>query len=1036
MSTGPATLLGSVCVADEHRDRSRPRSEPRPRPGSLAAHGGHYSFPPLRWHGWWSSRRRVYERTLEPRGRLDCCTWFACERCRLTRDRARCVGRARESFLLARVRRRYRRRPRPRDVRFGSRLRAARVPRARRGSARCRRINRSRSRVVLQPSHPTELDSLLNDLYDPASPRYEQWLADRRVRPASSVRAPTEIDGSHLVAARRRASPTRRVQRHGGHARPATPQTVGARARRLVLRATGSPQGATGYVASAAPLVPRAVADGITSDRRPLRHAPLRHRARPRRRARSCRRRRRRPSRRAAAAAVGARRTAAPAPRRRNFAEQRASGPPTRSAASTTSTTCSRPASPARARRSRCSSSARAAPSDTRHVPLVLRAAQHGEGQAHRRRRARPTSTARSKPRSTSRRPRRKRPARRSSRTKRRTPRRASTTRTTRSSTTTAQVVSTSWGKCEALLEAEPERRRPFIDALHTLFQQAAAQGQSVFAATGDTGSEDCYDGTTNPPSETLQVDNPGRRSVRHRRRRHRARAARRRTGVERLRRLDRRLVRGERRATRAAAASRPLHAAELAAARVERDVHDVSRGARHLGQRRRRRDVLRLRSPDSTPPNSWTAVGGTSIAAPMLAGIAADIAQGCQGGRLGNFAPKLNALAAKHVYGTALTDVTTGLNWTNFTDRDARQQRPHPHPRRHVQDRDGFDLATGFGVPIASGLACPQITSMTPNHGVAGHARHAARCRPRAGDDQVRHEDREGGLVGRRRPRSWSCPRARARSTSAARTRSAPARSRRRSRIRAPTPACTARSRPTAASSTSAARATTARRTRRRCTRRSSAWPSTTRPAATGSRPPTATSTTSTRRSSVDAGAHPLNQPIVGIAATKNGDGYWLVARDGGIFAFGKARFHGSTGGIHLNQPIVGIAADAETGGYWLVASDGGIFAFDAPFYGSTGAIHLNQPIVGIAADAATGGYWLVASDGGVFAFDAPFYGSTGAIHLNQPIVGIAATDDARGYRFVASDGGVFNFGDARFSGSTGGSGLAAPVVAVTPAH
>ena len=127
----------------------------------------------------------------------------------------------------------------------------------------------------------------------------------------------------------------------------------------------------------------------------------------------------------------------------------------------------------------------------------------------------------------------------------------------------------------------------------------------------------------------------------------------------------------------------------------------------------------------------------------------------------------------------------------------------------------------------------------------------------------------------------------------------------------------------------------------------------------------------------------------------------------------------------MHLNQPIVGIAADAETGGYWLVASDGGIFAFDAPFHGSTGAIHLNKPIVGIAADAASGGYWLVASDGGVFAFDAPFYGSTGAIHLNKPIVGIAATDDARGYRFVASDGGVFNFGDATFSGSTGGSGL-----------
>ena len=43
--------------------------------------------------------------------------------------------------------------------------------------------------------------------------------------------------------------------------------------------------------------------------------------------------------------------------------------------------------------------------------------------------------------------------------------------------------------------------------------------------------------------------------------------------------------------------------------------------------------------------------------------------------------------------------------------------------------------------------------------------------------------------------------------------------------------------------------------------------------------------------------GGHPLNQPVVGMAATPDGKGYWLVAADGGIFAFGDARFYGSTG-------------------------------------------------------------------------------------------------------------------------------------------
>ena len=71
------------------------------------------------------------------------------------------------------------------------------------------------------------------------------------------------------------------------------------------------------------------------------------------------------------------------------------------------------------------------------------------------------------------------------------------------------------------------------------------------------------------------------------------------------------------------------------------------------------------------------------------------------------------------------------------------------------------------------------------------------------------------------------------------------------------------------------------------------------------------------------------MNQPIVGMASTPSGNGYWLVASDGGIFAFGDAQFFGSTGSIHLNQPIVGMASTPTGSGYWLVASDGGMFTF-----------------------------------------------------------------------------------------------------------
>jgi hypothetical protein len=179
-------------------------------------------------------------------------------------------------------------------------------------------------------------------------------------------------------------------------------------------------------------------------------------------------------------------------------------------------------------------------------------------------------------------------------------------------------------------------------------------------------------------------------------------------------------------------------------------------------------------------------------------------------------------------------------------------------------------------------------------------------------------------------------------------------------------------------------------------------------------------------------AGAQHLNEPVVAMAMAPSTGGYWLVASDGGIFAYGDAGYYGSMGGSHLNEPIVGMAATADGGGYWLVASDGGIFAFgDAGYYGSMGGSHLNKPIVGMAATADGGGYWLVASDGGIFAFgDAQFDGSMGGQPLKRPIVGIARDPNSGGYWMVASDGGIFAFGGAPFLGSTGAEVLAAPVV------
>jgi subtilase family serine protease len=62
-----------------------------------------------------------------------------------------------------------------------------------------------------------------------------------------------------------------------------------------------------------------------------------------------------------------------------------------------------------------------------------------------------------------------------------------------------AASISSSWGECESELGASVAR------AENVVFEQMAAQGQSMFAAAGDDGAFDC--GTT---PQTLAVDDPG----------------------------------------------------------------------------------------------------------------------------------------------------------------------------------------------------------------------------------------------------------------------------------------------------------------------------------------------------------------------------------------------------------------------------------------------------------------------------------------------------------------------------------------------
>ena len=108
----------------------------------------------------------------------------------------------------------------------------------------------------------------------------------------------------------------------------------------------------------------------------------------------------------------------------------------------------------------------------------------------------------------------------------------------------------------------------------------------------------------------------------------------------------------------------------------------------------------------------AWVAVGGTSTSAPLLAGLVADRNEGCTS-VTGDFAPALYSLYATsgHGDGSAFGPVTTGDN--DITGANGGRYAANPSGT--------YSVATGLGTPLASGLTCPEVTSIVPADGTAG---------------------------------------------------------------------------------------------------------------------------------------------------------------------------------------------------------------------------------------------------------------------------------------------------------------------------
>jgi subtilase family serine protease len=267
-----------------------------------------------------------------------------------------------------------------------------------------------------------------------------------------------------------------------------------------------------------------------------------------------------------------------------------------------------------------------------------------------------------------------------------------------------AQVVSVSWGGCEAQLGRADAR------AESTLFEQAAVQGQSIVAADGDNGAQDCSS-RHGPDYNKLTVDDPAAQPYV--------------TGVggTTLQGLSPEVYETAWNSKHDSAGPStmagstgggvssfwPMPPAQLRAAKSLGVLSSLASGS-HCGRSRGYCREVPDVSIDADPTTGyviywngtgtvagaaggWQVLGGTSGGAPVWAALLAlaDSSPACAGKPIGYADPALYR-AASSSYSTDFHDVTQGNNDFGVTTQGFSAKR-------------GYDLTTGLGTPNATPL-------------------------------------------------------------------------------------------------------------------------------------------------------------------------------------------------------------------------------------------------------------------------------------------------------------------------------------------
>jgi len=250
----------------------------------------------------------------------------------------------------------------------------------------------------------------------------------------------------------------------------------------------------------------------------------------------------------------------------------------------------------------------------------------------------------------------------------------------------TATVVTTSWGICEVDPANNPSTEQ-------VIFQQMAAQGQTVLSASGDNGSSDCHGITTNSPA----VDDPSSQPYV--------------TSVGGL------TVNNISPLNQTVWNSNGGGGGGGVSQVWSRPTWQKTTGATASQTMRMVPDLSVMADPNTgfiqyfTGSNSavvvchrncssgWSSIGGTSIGSPLMSALVAVAAQSCGVARLGFINPTLYQMSAA---GIGFIDVTTGSNDVFSTGSYSAGV--------------GYDLASGLGSPngaaFINGLCPPKVSA------------------------------------------------------------------------------------------------------------------------------------------------------------------------------------------------------------------------------------------------------------------------------------------------------------------------------------